>query len=231
MSPQAGFMLLNEIVPRLKSAIPNAVCFIGCEDAEELIQDGTAIAAKLLHSVEQAGKRVTPGNIAYYTIRHSRSGRRSTGSSVVDVMQSGTQLNQNTQVVSLEEPVPMEDTDNEIFTLADVLSTDREDPAMVAGRRLDWEAFCDTQPTRSNNILDYVAQDRPLTELAQRHRVSRSAIQANKRGLGQKIKEFMGEDILQVSTQAPLWRNGLVATRERLARRKRSTQRAMMHKP
>ena len=220
MSPQAGFVLINDIIPRLRSAIPNSVRFVGCEDAEELIQDGAAIAAKLLHSVEEAGKRVTPGNIAYYTIQHLRSGRRSTGSSVVDVMQSGTQLNQNTQIVSLEEPVPMEGTDNETFTLADVLSTDQDDPAIVAGRRLDWEAFCATQPTRSNDILDYVAQGRHLTELAQKHRVSRSSIQNNKGNLAQEIKEFMGTDILQVSTQAPLWRNGLVATRERLAWRK-----------
>ena len=220
MSPQAGFILLNEIVPRLRSAIPHAVCLVGCEDAEELLADGTAIAAKLLHRVEQKGKRVTPGNIAYYAIQHLRSGRRSTGSSVRDVMQSGTQLKQNTQVVSLEEPVPREGADHEAFTLGDVLSNDQEDPAMVAARRLDWEAFRQTQPARSQAILDYVAGGLPLTELARRHRVSRSAIQAHKEVLAREIKEFMGADILQVSTQPPLWRNGLVATRERKAWRK-----------
>ncbi len=65
MSPEAGFVLMNEIVPRLKSAIPHAVCLVGCEDAQELIQDATAFAAKLLHNAEAAGKKVTAGNIVY----------------------------------------------------------------------------------------------------------------------------------------------------------------------
>ena len=50
MSPHTGFVLVNEIFPRLKRAIPNVVCLVGCEDVQELIQDATAIAAKLLHS-------------------------------------------------------------------------------------------------------------------------------------------------------------------------------------
>ena len=51
-----------------------------------MIQDSIAMAAKLMHNVEAAGKTVTPGIIAYYTIQHIRSGRRSAGSSVVDAM-------------------------------------------------------------------------------------------------------------------------------------------------
>src|SRR5271156_2456725 len=74
MSPQAGWILQEEVVPRLRSAIPRSVNYVGCEDAEELIQDATAIAAKMLHSVEGQGKTVTPGNIAYYALQHVRSG-------------------------------------------------------------------------------------------------------------------------------------------------------------
>jgi hypothetical protein len=96
MSPQAGFLLHDQIVPRLRSAIPNAVSFIGSEDAEELVQDGTLIAAKMIHNAEQAGKNVVrnpgasrrgarkvrtinAGSIAYYTIQKLKCGRRSTG--------------------------------------------------------------------------------------------------------------------------------------------------------
>jgi hypothetical protein len=80
MSPHAGYLLQEEVVPRLASAIRNAVAFIGSEDAEELIQDGTAIAAKIMHNAELSGKHVgksaggpnknaiTAGNVAYYTI-------------------------------------------------------------------------------------------------------------------------------------------------------------------
>ena len=60
MSPKAAWLLVNEIIPRLKNTVPNAVNSVGCEDAEELIQDATVTAAKLLTSVEWAGKTVTP---------------------------------------------------------------------------------------------------------------------------------------------------------------------------
>jgi hypothetical protein len=52
LSPPAGLILLNEIVPCLRSAILSAVSFVGCVDVEELIQDATCIAARMLDSVE-----------------------------------------------------------------------------------------------------------------------------------------------------------------------------------
>jgi hypothetical protein len=81
--------LQEEIVPRLRSAIPRNVNQIGSEDAEELIQDAIVMAAKLLDNAERANKTVTPGNIAYYTILHMKSGRRSCGSSYSDVNMIG----------------------------------------------------------------------------------------------------------------------------------------------
>lgn len=215
MSPQAGFVLINEVVPRLKAAIPQAVCLVGCEDVEELIQDATAIAAKMLHSAEAAGKRMTAGNLAYYAVLHLKAGRRSTRSSAVDVMEPATQLNGRTQLVSLEERVPIKGVDNDVFTLGDVLSNDREDPAAVAARRLDWESFCEAQPARSQDILRYAARGEPLTELARKHGVSRSSLQSVKNTLAREIKQFMGEDILQETARLPLWKHNLAATREK----------------
>jgi hypothetical protein len=75
MSPQIGWVLQEEVAPRLKSAIPNAVHGVGSEDAEELVQDALALAARLMDSNEKSGKQVTPGNVAYYTVGHVRSGR------------------------------------------------------------------------------------------------------------------------------------------------------------
>ncbi len=60
MSPRSAWLLQEEIVPRLKSAVPQTVSFIGSEDAEELVQDSIAMAAKLLHNVDKAKKKVTP---------------------------------------------------------------------------------------------------------------------------------------------------------------------------
>jgi hypothetical protein len=100
------------------------------------------VAAKMMHNVEAAGKTVTPGNIAYNTIQHIKSGRRSTGSSTVDVYGSGTQLNGKTRLNSLEEVVASnEENGGEIFLFHDVLSRDEEDPGTKAARRLDWQSF------------------------------------------------------------------------------------------
>ena len=82
MSPQAGFVLQDQVVPRHRSAIPTVCHCVGSEDAQELIQDSIALAARLMHNVEAQGKTVNPGNIAYYTIQHIKSGRRSTGRSL-----------------------------------------------------------------------------------------------------------------------------------------------------
>lgn len=84
MSPQAGWILQEEVVPRLKASIPRNVNQVGAEDPEELIQDAIVMAAKLMHTVERQGKTVTAGNIAYYTILHMKSGRRSYGTSTTD---------------------------------------------------------------------------------------------------------------------------------------------------
>jgi hypothetical protein len=53
MAPQAGWILQEEVLPRLRSAIPRTVSHVGCEDAGELVQDASATAAKMLHSVNE----------------------------------------------------------------------------------------------------------------------------------------------------------------------------------
>jgi hypothetical protein len=49
------------------------------------------MAAKMLVNAEKAGKKVTAGNVAYYTIQHLKSGRRSVGNSKADALATGTQ--------------------------------------------------------------------------------------------------------------------------------------------
>ncbi len=109
MTEDAGNVLCTEVVPRLQSAIPYAVNFVGCEDVQEMIADGTAMAAKMIHNAEQAGKKVTrsatgrpgdmsAGNIVYYTMQHIKSGRRSVGYSRADAMAAATQLHGRTRL-------------------------------------------------------------------------------------------------------------------------------------
>lgn len=215
MSPQAGWLLQQEIIPRLKSAIPVAVICVGCEDAAELVQDATAFAAKLLRSVEKAGKKVTPGNIAYYTIQHIKSGRRSTGASVADVYGSATQLRGRTRLMSLEEQADGEE--QEVFTFNDVLSTDQEDPSTRAARKLDWETLCAGLPEQERAVVEFIAQGKTFRQVAQAFGVCDSAIHKSKEALGSKILEFMGPDILREVRRMPQWRNDLDANREKFA--------------
>jgi len=58
MSPYAGMLLVNEILPRLRAAIPHTVRPVGAEDYAELIQDAAAIASAALHSAEARQHRV-----------------------------------------------------------------------------------------------------------------------------------------------------------------------------
>src|ERR1035437_3036319 len=96
MSPRSGWLLVNEIVPRLRSAVPLVAHCIGAEDPEELIGDATLHATRILHSAESRGKTITAGNAAFYAVQHTKSGRRSTGNSCADVMAAGTQLHGHT---------------------------------------------------------------------------------------------------------------------------------------
>jgi DNA-binding CsgD family transcriptional regulator len=236
MSPQAGFLLQTEVLPRLISAIPNAVSFIGSEDAQELVQDGTLIAAQMIHNAEQAGKKVirnpgggrrgartvktiSAGNVAFYTIQKLKCGRRSTGSSTVDVMASGTQINGTTRLSSLDEAAPMTGADDvgEPLLLHDVLSRDEEDPGTKALRNIDYQTFMAGLSARDQAIINCLAEGKPLASLARRRHLNNSTLLYHKERLALKIQDYMGSDILIQIRRKPNWKDSLDASRERLA--------------
>jgi len=234
MSPQAGFLLQTEVLPRLKSAIPIAVSFIGSEDAEELIQDGTLIAAQMIHNAEQAGTKlvrnpgagrrgaskvrtISAGNVAFYTIQKLKCGRRSTGSSVVDVYGSGTQINGTTRLTSLDEPTASVDDVGEPLVLHDVLSRDEEDPGTKAARKMDWQTFMASLTARDQAIINCLVEGKPLASLARKRQLNSSTILYHKRRLADAIQDFMGSDILIQIRRKPNWKDGLDATREKMA--------------
>ncbi len=75
MSSHADKMLTDEIVPRLRNTIPHQVAFVGAEDAEEVLQDATLMAARILARAHAKGKTVTAGNVTYYALLHVRGPR------------------------------------------------------------------------------------------------------------------------------------------------------------
>ena len=92
MSSHADNVLVDEVVPRLRHLIPHHVAFVGAEDAEEVLQDATLMAARILARARANGKAVTPGNVAYYTMLHIRCGRRSHSAGRSDAMGTRTQI-------------------------------------------------------------------------------------------------------------------------------------------
>jgi len=86
MSPQAGLILIEEIIPRLRSTVPRCVIPIGSEDAEELLQDSIAVAAQMLHNIERSGREVIPAVTACCALLYLQSGWRSNNCSQTDAM-------------------------------------------------------------------------------------------------------------------------------------------------
>lgn len=217
MSPDTGRLLLQEVAPRIRSAVPYAVRTVGCEDAEEIVQDTLCIAAKLYDNAEKAGKQVTPGNIAYYAIQHAKSGRRAYGQSKTDPLHPSTQLNGRAVMESLEGEVKCEEGSEEPMLLTEVFSNEQEDPSTKAARNLDWQCFTTSLNERCQAILNVLAEGGQLKEVAKKFNVSSSTINTARNQLKGKLIEFFGADILKDIAHLPQWKHNLLATREMMA--------------
>ncbi len=170
--------MLQEVAPRLRAGIGSSVR-AGGEDDLELLQDGLVIALGLLRSVQAKGKKVTVGNIAYYTLKHLNAGRRSTGVRKNDALHPASKLN-CCRVYSLDEPVSGSDEDGKAGALADVLASTADDPAVEAGRRLDWQALWQKLDEVTKAILRALADGTELTQLVATLKLSRSTLQDRK---------------------------------------------------
>jgi len=190
---------------------------VGSEDTEELLQDAMAVAAKMLHDLEERGKEVTPGNVAYYTILHMKSGRRSYSAGRTDVMNAGTQLDSNAMVLSFEEPAGYDpDTDEEI-PLGDMLAGTADDPAMAASRFVDWEEFLDTHNPRYGAMVTDFAQGKRAKDTAARFGFSSSWAHDLKEKLAEDLREHFGQDVIADSLHAPSWRGNIMVDHEKAA--------------
>jgi hypothetical protein len=206
--------LLQEVAPRLRAGIHASLPRSRGEDDVELLQDGLAIALHLLHRAEARNKAVSAGNVAYYTLKHLRAGRRSTGYRKNDPLHPAAQL-KGCRVYSLHEPVPT-DT-GEDLTLSDVLASRADDPSVAAGRRLDWAHLLHQLDEVTQAVLRALAEGTELTRLVPSLKLSRSSLQTRKEQLAALIRECLGEDILRQVQEPPRWHHHLEAVRERLA--------------
>jgi hypothetical protein len=219
MSPQAGYILQEEIYPRLCSAIPKSVLCVGSEDHQELIQDATVQAARMIDRVESQGKlgKVTASNISYYTIQHLKSGRRASGTSSVDIMGSATQLNGNSRLHSLNEVVSQSESGDEIFELHDVISQDHDDPSVEAARRMDWGVFMAGLNKLERLAVESISAGLTVREICRAVKLTKRRLTELLGKVAKKAVEFMGSDILRELAMIPVWRIGLDCERELFA--------------
>jgi len=217
MTPSTEDLLLNEVQPRLRNAIPHKVPVVGSEDHEELLQDGLVIALRLLIGARRSRKNVTGASAAYYTVKSLRSGRRSMSYRKTDPVHPAAQLNGRCRVHSLEEPIVVDESGDEPMTLGEMLPARDDDPATQACRRLDWDHLIQHLDAVTKAILEALIVGHELTSLIKRFRRSRYTLQNHKDRLGRFIKECLGEDILVQVQEHPGWHNDLHVNRERLA--------------
>ena len=209
MSPRVGEILLDEIRPILQGTVPTSVRAIGCEDAEELIQDALAIAAQMLEALEQAGKQVIAKSVAYYAIQRLKCGRRSYGDRRADVYGAGCQLDGRCVVVSFEQSVAMEDGDE--LTLGESLASRCDDPSMMAGREIDWNELEDVLDNRKRGVIAALNEGHGTDTIAKALKVSSPRVTQIKREIGEVITEQWGSNSLEQLSDEPLWKSSLRA--------------------
>ncbi len=226
MTAQAGDLLVEQIAPRLRALVPKSVKPVGAEDAEELVQDAITIAAQMLHRVEQSGKKFTPGNIAYYAVLHMRSGRRRQGSSRIDTMAQGTQLDAKSTVLSFEEEVGYDPELDAPITLGELLASEHEDPAMEAARNIDWELFIRTHDYRYGIMIKGIAEGQSLKATAEASEHLYMSLYGLKEQMAADVREYLGDEALADSVQTPRWKASINRDREKTACRadRRRTQ-------
>jgi hypothetical protein len=139
MSPMMDEMLLNEVVPRLRSTV-RSVPKIGHEDNEEIIQDSTLMAARMMDSAEKAGRKFGGSSMAYYSTKAARSGRRSYYTGRSDVMSPGCQIDGKARHESLDYEIEFDTEESGV--LHDVIAPNgytgqESDPAEETARNLD----------------------------------------------------------------------------------------------
>lgn len=219
MSPALEEMLVTDVVPRLRHAA-RSIPKIGCEDDEEITQDATLMAARMMESAEQAGRTFTASNVAYYATKAARSGRRSYYTGRSDALSPGCQLDGNARHDWLDEERELET--GEAGTLHDLVSPagyhgQETDPAEEAARNLDWELFLAAHSPRHRIAILVLVEGGTMREAGKRCGLGDSAALLLKRRIAADLIEFFGEEILRqlIDGTRPTWDSDLRMSRER----------------
>jgi len=219
MSPMLEEMLVHEVVPRLRNAA-RSIPKIGHEDDEEITQDATLMAARMMDSAEKAGKTITAGNASYYAAKAARSGRRSYYTGRSDVFSPGCQIDGKARHEWMDAEVEFETGDS--GTLHDIITPyhyqgQERDPAEEAARNLDWESFLSSHSERHRTAILVLVGGGTMREAGKRCGLKDSAALVLKRQIAADLIEFFGEDVVRrlIDGIRPGWESDLRMSRER----------------
>jgi hypothetical protein len=212
-------MLVKDVVPRLRHAA-RSIPKVGHEDDEEIVQDATLMAARMMDSAEKAGHPVTAGNASYYAAKAARSGRRSYYTGRSDVMSPGCLMDGKARHEWLDEEIEMEFGDT--ATLHDVIAPygyqgQEPDPAEEAARNLDWASFLAAHPPRHRTAILVLVEGGTMRDAGKRCGLKDSAALNLKRRIATDLVGFFGEDVIRrlIDGTRPGWESDLRMSRER----------------
>jgi hypothetical protein len=208
-------MLLNEVVPRLRN-VARTIPKVGHEDDEEIIQDCTLQAARMMDSAEKAGHPITAGNASYYAAKAARSGRRSYYTGRSDVMSPGCQIDGKARHEWLDLEIELEFGD--VGTLHDAIAPvtkarnptpPRKPPATLTGRA--------SLPHIHRTAILVLVEGGTMREAGKRSGLKDSGALNLKRRIAADLIVFFGEDVIRrlLDGVRPGWESDLRTVRDR----------------
>ena len=219
MSPMMEEMLVNDVVPRLRAAA-RSIPKVGHEDDEEIAQDATLMAARLMDSAEKAGQKFGACNVGYYVSRAARSGRRSHYSGKCDAMSARCQFQGNSRLESLDDEIDIDACES--GTLHDIVAPvgyhgQESDPAEEAARNIDWEQFVASHSPRHRIAIIALIEGNNMREAGRRCGLKASAATSLRRRIVADLLEFFGEEVVLrlLGGTRPGWEADLRMCRER----------------
>jgi hypothetical protein len=134
-------------------------------------------------------------------------------------MSTGTIMDSKSSVLSVEEEVGFDEELGEPITLGEMLGSQQEDRSFIASKKIDWEKFFATHDVRYGIIVRGMAEGKNLKDTVKgtKHRNHYSGIFQLKPQLARDLQEFLGEDAIADSLEAPHWKASLKASSERAA--------------
>ena len=228
MSPRNEALLINEVYPRLRNAA-HSIPKIGPEDNDEVLQDTTLMAARMMESAENAGHPITAGNACYYAVKAARTGRRSYYTGRSDAMSPGCQIDGKARHEWLDAEVEFETGDT--GTMHDIVGSygyqgDECDPAEQAARNIDWQSFLESHPPRHRVAISVLLEGGTMREAGKRCGIGDSAALLLKRRIAADLIEYFGEDEIRRLLEGvkPAWESDLEMSRARSPRHDGASQ-------